>query len=58
VTPSGAVDEIVDELADELDPSPKSSAAMQLKVVATINVRFHTVQRLIANIERKSNAGS
>jgi hypothetical protein len=27
---------------------------MQLKVVATIKARFHTVERLIANMERKS----
>jgi hypothetical protein len=54
VTPSVAVDELVDEFADELDPTLKSSAAAQLKVLATSKVRFRIIERLIANIERNS----
>jgi hypothetical protein len=54
VTPSGAVDELVDELADERDPLPKSSAAVQSKAVTISKIRFHMMERLIVSMERKS----
>jgi hypothetical protein len=54
VTPSVAVDRLVDELADELEPTLKSSAAVQLKVLASSKVRFRVMGRRKANIERNS----
>jgi hypothetical protein len=54
VTPSVAVERLVDELAGELDPTLKSSAAVQLKVLASSKVRFRIVERLVANIGSNS----
>jgi hypothetical protein len=52
VTPSGAVDEIIDELADELVPPHQSSAATQPNAVATNKVRLRMIERPIANMVR------
>lgn len=52
MTLNGAVDEFVDELADELDPQPESNAATQPNVIATDRVRFDMIERPIANIVR------
>lgn len=54
MTLKGRVDELVAELADEPAPAAQSSTAVQLKVVATSKVRFHMMERLIANIGRKT----
>jgi hypothetical protein len=52
VTLNGVVDDVVDGLADELDPQPESSAARQLNVIATDRVRFDMTERPIANMVR------
>jgi len=52
VTLNGAVEEPVDELADELDPQLESNAVTQPNVIATDRVRFDLIERPIANIVR------
>jgi hypothetical protein len=55
VTLNGAVDNVVDGLADELDPQPESTAARQLNAIATVRVRLDWVKRPIGNIARRQD---
>jgi hypothetical protein len=52
VTVNGVVDEPADELADELDPQPVSSAIAQPIVITTESARLDVIDRSSANMVR------
>ena len=49
---NAAVDELVDEVADEPDPQLESNAITQPNVIATDSVRFDMIEPPIANMVR------